>query len=221
MTQPETAAQHPQHPQHVQHLQHPHRESPVRRILIESALIAVSILLALAANQWNDARKQRTLTERSLHAVSDEIKGNAARVHAVLDYHRGLETAAHTADTSNHVHSLADWGHAVPIWSGFAAPEYDATAWQTAITLGAVSNMGFDTVQTLARLYTLQGKIDQYNSGAIQTFDFSDVAMHSTVRRIYVYVATMRTLEDTLLNRYALSLKLLTPASPVSSRGTK
>jgi hypothetical protein len=200
MTQPEPATH------------HPHKESPVRRIVVESVLIAVSILLALAANQWNDARKQRVLTERSLHAIHDEIDGNAARIRAVLPYHRGLETAAHAADAANNVHSLSDWGRAVPIWSGFAAPEYDNTAWQTAITLGAVSNMGFDTVQSLSRLYSLQGKFDQYNSSVLPTFDFSDAAMHNTVRRIWVYVTTMRTMEDTLLGRYAVSLKLLTPA---------
>jgi len=44
---------------------------------------------------------------------------------------------------------------------------------------------------------------------SIPTFDFSDAAMPSTIRRMLVYVATMRTNEDTLLNRYADALKLL------------
>jgi hypothetical protein len=45
---------------------HARYESPIRKLIFESALIVFSILLALAANQWNDARKQRALVNRAL-----------------------------------------------------------------------------------------------------------------------------------------------------------
>jgi hypothetical protein len=47
---------------------HARYESPIRKLIFESALIVFSILLALAANQWNDARKQRALVNRALAA---------------------------------------------------------------------------------------------------------------------------------------------------------
>lgn len=184
-------------------------ESPIRRILVESALIVFSILLAFAANQWNDARKQRTLVERSLHSVREEIAGNAKRVEERLPYHRKLETQTFRADSSKRVHSYADFKLAAPDWSGFENPELDGTAWQTAITLGAVSGMGFDTVKALSRLYAFQGKVDQYTASSLPTFDFSDQAMPVTVRRMWVYFFSSRVQEDTLLNRYREALALL------------
>lgn len=171
-----------------------------------------SILLAFAANQWNDARKQHALTERALRAVRDEITGNARIVRAQLPYHRMMLADTRRADSLKRVHSYADFVANAPAWSGFMNPEYDGTAWQSAITLGAVSGMGFDTVRTLSRLYTAQSKIDGYAS-AVESFDFSDAAMPSTVRRMWVYFATVATNEDTLLNRYDAALKLLGPGT--------
>lgn len=190
----------------------------MRRIVGESALIVFSILLALAVNQWSDSRKQRALTTRSLSAIRDEVAGNADRVRERLPYHRSLEGELHRLDSLGTVHRYADFRQGAPDWSGFMNPELDGTAWQSAVTLGAVSNMGFDTVRTLSRLYNLQTRFDQYNVSVIPTIDFSDAVMASTVRRMYVYVSTMRTNEDTLLNRFEGVLKLLGPQPPPATR---
>jgi hypothetical protein len=177
-----------------------------------------SILLALGVNQWVDKRKQRETTERALTAIHAEIVGNADRVRERLPYHEKLEADLRRADSLGIVHRYSDFKHAAPEWSGFENPEFDGTAWQTALTLGAAQNMGFDTLQTLSRLYTLQNRFDQYNVASIPTFDFSDPAMSSTIRRMLVYVSTVRTNEDTLLNRYAAALKLLGPQAGTASR---
>ena len=195
----------------------PH-ESPIRRFLFESALIVFSILLALAVNQWADSRKQRQLTDRALTAIHSEIAQNADRIRERRPYHVSLESELKRADSTGNVHRYSDLKHAAPDWSGFENPELDATAWQSAMTLGVAPNLGFDTLQTLSRMYGLQARFDQYNSAAIPTFDFSDEAMHSTIRRMYVYVVTMRTNEDTLLNRYTAALKLLGPQPPAATR---
>jgi hypothetical protein len=196
---------------------HARLESPIRRFLFESALIVFSILLALAVNQWSDSRKQRELTRRALSAIQTEIVGNADRIRERRPYHLSLESELKRADSIGRVHRYSDLKHAAPDWSGFENPELDETAWQSAMTLGVAPTLGFDTLQTLSRLYGLQARFDQYNSAAIPSFDFSDDAMHSTIRRMYVYVATMRTNEDTLLNRYAVALGLFGPP-PAATR---
>jgi hypothetical protein len=196
----------------------PHHESPIRRVVVESALIVFSILLALAVNQWADTRKQRELTTRSLAAIRAEVASNAALVQDRLPYHRNLEAVLRRADSLGSVHKYADFVRADPEWSGFKNPELDNTAWQTALTLGGATNMGFDTLRTLSRLYAVQNRFDQYNLASIPGFDFSDAAMSSTIRRMLVYVATVRTNEDTLLNRYAAALKLLGPQPSPATR---
>ena len=185
------------------------KESPIRKILIESALIVFSILLALAVNEWVDARKQAALTDRALHAIRDEISGNAQRIRDVRAYHKTLATESNRADTLHLVHAYADFQRAVPSWRGFHNPELDATAWQSALTLGVVPNIGFDTIRTLSRLYLLQSKFDQYAETSLPSFDFSDPAMPSTVRRVWVFVQTMGVNEDTLLTRYDDALRLI------------
>jgi hypothetical protein len=177
-----------------------------------------SILLALAVNSWADRRKQRDLTERALTAIHAEITGNANRIRELRPYHLSLETELRTADSIGRVHRYSDFKNAAPDWSGFKNPELEGTAWQSALTLGVAPNLGFDTLQTLSSLYGLQNRFDQYNSAAIPTFDFSDEGMHANIRRMYVYVATMRTNEDTLLNRYAAALKLLGPQPGAATR---
>ena len=177
-----------------------------------------SILLALAVNSWADSRKQRELTERALSAIHAEIVGNANRIRELRPYHLSLETELKRADSAGTVHRYSDFVHAAPDWSGFKNPPFEGTAWQSAMTLGVAPNMGFDTLQTLSSLYGLQNRFDQYNAAAIPTFDFSDEAMHTNVRRMYVYVATMRTNEDTLLNRYTAALKLLGPQPGTATR---
>jgi hypothetical protein len=196
----------------------PRHESPIRRIIVESALIVFSILLALAVNQWADSRKQHALADHALNAIRDEVTGNADQVRDRLPYHRSLEAELRRADSLGNVHRYADFVRGAPDWSGFKNPDLDGTAWQSALTLGAVSNMGFDTVRALSRLYSLQGRFDQYSIATIPTFDFSDAAMPSTIRRMLVYVATMRTNEDTLLNRYADALKMLGPIPSPATR---
>ena len=184
-------------------------ESPIRRILVESALIVFSILLALGVNSWADARKENQLTARVLRSVRDEISANRARVQEWEPYHRTMELATHRADSLRVVHSYAQFKSAAPEWSGFKNPELDGTAWQTAVSLGVINNMGFDTVRVLSSLYTMQAKYDQYWGGTIQSFDFADATMSNTVRRMWVYFATIRTNEDSLVNRYAEALRLL------------
>jgi hypothetical protein len=118
--------------------------------------------------------------------------------------------ASKAADSLKRVRTYRDFVNFVPAWSGFNNPQYDATAWQSALTLGAAGNMGFDTVRTLSRLYTLQAKIDAYASD-IGSFEFADATMPVTVRRMWVYFATVTTEEDTILNRYEKALTLLGP----------
>jgi len=179
-------------------------------MFVESALIVFSLLLALAANSWNDSRKQRALAEHALAAIREEITSNVDIVRSARAYHDTMWKETKRADSTKRVHSFAELVASAPAWSGFKAPIYDATAWQSALTLGAVGGMGFDTVRTLSRLYAVQTRLDAYASN-IESFDFSDNAMPSTVRRMYVYFATVTTNEDTMLNRYTQALKLFGP----------
>ncbi len=172
-----------------------------------------SILLALAVNSYVDARKEHTLTERALRGVRDELTMNLRAIQGVRAYHDTLALETQAADAAHQSTSFVLFRAHVPSWRGLHNPPLDATAWQSAITLGTVANMGYDTVRALSAAYEYQTKLDQYIASSIPTFDFSDAAMTSTARRIYVFMETTGNIEDSVEVRYTKALKLLDTAS--------
>ncbi len=185
-------------------------------LAVQSAMIVLSVLLALAASSWADARKQQRLGDQALLTFAQEMRANRARVTALLPYHDSLDVAAHRADSTRSVQSYADWKRAFPGWSGFAPPDLTTAAWQTALATGALANIRYDRVGALANVYTIQGKLDSFNASYIPLFDFSDASMPSTVRRMRAYSATVLSFERALVSRYDDALKLID--APAASR---
>ncbi len=182
-------------------------------LAVQSAMIVLSVLLALAASSWADARKQQRLADQALQSFAQEIRANRARVARLLPYHDSLTVAALRADSLRSVHSYADWQHAYPGWSGFAPPDLTTAAWQSALATGALTNIRYDRVAALSNVYTIQNKLDSFNTSYIPLFDFSDAAMPSTVRRMHAYSATVLSFERTLISSYDETLDLIGSAT--------
>ena len=176
---------------------------------VQSVMIVFSVLLALAASSWADARKQQRLGDQALLSFAHEIRANRARVAKLLPYHDSLDVAASRADSAGSVRNYADWRRAFPGWSGFAPPDLTTAAWQGALASGALSNIRYDRVASLSGVYTVQNKLDAFNASYIPLFDFSDAAMPSTVRRMHAYGATVVSFERTLVSSYDATLKLI------------
>ena len=172
-------------------------------------MIVFSVLLALAASSWADARKQQRLGDQALLSFAHEIRANRARVAKLLPYHDSLDVAASRADSAGSVRNYADWRRAFPGWSGFAPPDLTTAAWQGALASGALSNIRYDRVASLSGVYTVQNKLDAFNASYIPLFDFSDPAMPSTVRRMHAYGATVVSYERVLVSSYDATLKLI------------
>jgi hypothetical protein len=193
----------------------PHVRKTLRELAFEALLIVVSILLALAVNEWADGRKQRRLAEQALVSFAREVAQNRTRVAQVLPYHDSLAIGARRVDSLALVHSYADWRRELPQFGGMHNPDLTGTAWQTALATGALTNIGYDTVAALSQAYNAQTRLDQFNADYLPLFDFSDAAMASTARRAYVYFATARVAERALLRDYDAVLELVGPRRAV------
>jgi hypothetical protein len=66
------------------------RRRHLSRVLLESALIVASILLAFALNRWWEARQDRMLAERALATFVQEISENRDNL-VIAIYDRVLE----------------------------------------------------------------------------------------------------------------------------------
>jgi type II secretory pathway pseudopilin PulG len=172
----------------------------------ESGMIVLSVLLALAASNWADSRREHALVAQARTSFAQELRANRERVARVLPYHRALTAAVLAVDSTGGVTSYAAWRQRVPIWSGFAPPDVAATAWQSAIATGALAHMRYSDVAAVSTAYTLQGKVDAFNASYIPLFDFSDPAMMATVRRMRAYMQTVVVYETALMADYDSAL---------------
>lgn len=172
-------------------------------------MIVFSVLLALATSSWADTRKQQRLGDQALLSFAQEIRANRARVAAVMPYHDSLDVYATRADSAQSIHTYADWKRSFRGWSGFLPPDLTTAAWQSALATGALSNIRYDRVASLANVYTVQNKLDAFNASYIPLFDFSDAVMPSTVRRMRAYSATVLSFERALIANYDETLKLV------------
>jgi hypothetical protein len=183
-------------------------------LALESAMIVLSVLLALAANSWADARKEQRLPAQARTSFVLEIQANRVRLVKALPYHHALTEAVLQVDSTGGVPSYAAWKRRVPIWSGFEGPDLAATAWQSELATGALGQMPFRDVAGLSNVYTLQGRLDAFNTAYLPLFDFSDAVMSGTVRRMHAYMQTVLSYETVLLREYDSTLVLLSEKKP-------
>jgi len=73
------------------------------RVLFESALITMSILLALALYAWRGSRETQETVEQALANFVSVIRQNKARVDDAAPFHQGLRGVLEAA--------APKWGH--------------------------------------------------------------------------------------------------------------
>jgi type II secretory pathway pseudopilin PulG len=178
-------------------------------LLLESAMIVLSVLLALAASSWADSRKHDRLANQALQSFEQEIRANRARIAAVLPYQDSLTAAVLRADSLGGIHTYADWRRFFPSWSGFRPPDVTSSAWQSALSTGALSDIPYGTVAELSDLYNIQSKLDGFSLSYLPVIDFADAAMPGSVRKMRVYMQTVLSFERGLVTRYDSTLQRL------------
>ncbi len=136
------------------------RRAWISRVLVESALVVGSILLALALDEWNEDREFEDLASRSLVNFEREIQQNRLRVEDVTPFHLGLRDLLANMDAG---------GADVPastirnILDGFQPALLVSTAWETAVATGALGYMDYDVVAGLSLTYNLQERLVTLN----------------------------------------------------------
>lgn len=117
----------------------------------ESALIIVSIVLALAVDEWRQNRQDEELATQSLVVFEREIRQNMARVDAAVPYHAGLRDVVVRMSAEG-----ATEEDLRSIMEGLEPAVLLSTAWETALATGALTYMDFEVVQALSLTYSLQ-----------------------------------------------------------------
>jgi hypothetical protein len=119
--------------------------------LFEAAFVVLGVILALAANEWRQHRADIAQANTALTEIVRELEANRQAVANSLEYHRGLVSRIiQVADNPAQL-SIRDFSR------GFIFPaQVHNTAWSSAAEIGALSNMSYDSVLVLSRVYAQQ-----------------------------------------------------------------
>jgi hypothetical protein len=202
------------------------------RITVESFLIVMSILAALAVENWREQRGNHRLAVKSLLIFEREMRQNLALLDNNAPFHNGM----HELLTQAHV----DPEHEVDLASviGFVEALQQEqnqqsllrnTAWQTALATGALTHIDVETVSALSLTYSMQQRFVEESRASlprlVQSVTISSIQQRSAVEETYEYVNDLVAAEQELRGFYKQALEIINNTlqahpSPESVRDT-
>lgn len=127
----------------------------IRSALFEAAFVVLGVVLALAANEWRQARADKQLSEQALATIFEELKTNRSAVATSLEYHKGLLEMLF----AEHEEGWKPTGSQFP--RGFVSPARTSrTAWETASETGVFPKTDFTIVRELSHVYAQQDRYE-------------------------------------------------------------
>ena len=123
------------------------------RVLFESFLITISILVALALDQWRESRQHDEAIQQALSNFVSEIQRNQTRIEDTAPFNRGLLAVLRNRYETKDIGSVDDYVNMV---ESYAPADLRTTAWETALATGSLAEMEYDLVSVLSFTYSKQ-----------------------------------------------------------------
>lgn len=191
-------------------------EQPTRapwlgKLLVESLLIVLSILLALAVDSWREGRRNAARAEQALAGFEAEIRRNRATLEAVTPYHLQLLNAFGEQIEKGEIRRFADF-RKIAGFQGLRPAILEETAWRTAVATGTLEHIDYETVQALSRLYTRQERFTEFTAASTDLFgptSLADENIPALVKGIAAHLVDVTHAEKTLQEGYTNMLRRL------------
>jgi len=106
-------------------------------LTLEAVLIVLSVLLALALENWRENREHQHLAERALQTVIDEAMDNCERIQSLLPYHRAVIAGEEEYEGLGKVFIRND-------------------AWSSAQNAGAAQHLMYEVAAAVGTVHALQ-----------------------------------------------------------------
>jgi len=135
------------------------------RALVESVLIVVSILVALALDQWQEDQEIQELIDRSITNFVNEVTQNRSRIEDVGAYHRGVQQILKRRSANGGLGSIEFRN----IMEALQPIVLTSSAWETAVATGALGRMDFELVSALTLTYNTQQRFDDNYRSILRT----------------------------------------------------
>ncbi|MDX1674546.1 MAG: hypothetical protein R3314_07130 [Longimicrobiales bacterium] len=186
------------------------------RIIVESMLIVVSILLALAVNEYERNREDVELATQALTAFEREIRQNRARLEDVGPYRRGLRDVIVDMGASGALASSDEFQATIGL-EALRPAFLTSTVWETALTTGALPHIDFDLVNALSLTYSLQARLEEFSRTGMPELArggwVPPESMPGAIREVIVYLGELSRSESDLLAAYEEVLRILEEAN--------
>jgi type II secretory pathway pseudopilin PulG len=181
------------------------------RVLAESVLIVLSVLLALAVDQWRDERDRAELAEVALGSIRAELEANRAGVERAREHHLAMHDSLTT---------YAEAGQRPParLYLGgiFNPALVHSIAWESARETGATAEIPYETILELSRIYDIQTRYQALGSRLTQDImtdvrrEGTEVVLGDRFRGFISLQEDFAGREGRLLDDYARVAELLT-----------
>jgi len=157
------------------------------RVLFESALITVSILLALGLDEWREDRQNEQTVEQAMSNFLREIKQNKARVDDAAPFNKGLRDVLSRRYKDGDITSTTEF---IDIVESYSPVVLQSTAWETALATGSVTKMNYSLVSAMSLTYGLQARYQEAARVGMEDLirpqnlsaELLDVAIYNSVR---------------------------------------
>jgi len=131
--------------------------------LFEASFVVLGVILALAANEWREAREHRRDAEDALRAIRAELAANRTTVESSRAYHAQLLSSLGGRPATEPSPTINMFTR------GFVSPaQVTSTAWNVASETGVLSHIPYPTVLKLSRAYALQNRYDDQSRNIAQ-----------------------------------------------------
>ena len=148
------------------------------RVIFESALITVSILLALGLDEWRENREVEETIRQAMSNFLSEIRQNKARVDDAAPFNKGLHDVIKQRNQQGDIQSMSDF---IGIMDSYSPVVLQSTAWETALATGSLARMDYGLVSALSLTYGLQSRYEQTNRGAVSRLTSPQVLSPDTL----------------------------------------
>jgi hypothetical protein len=181
------------------------------RAMFESLFIVISLLLALAANEWRDSHARTTRAAEARSAFANEIRANRDLFLAdtMLAHHRRLQAE---------YRQLSETGSAEPggaFNTGLHPALLRDAAWRSFSANGTLVDFAPSDVILLSDIYRAQESLEKLNSSYIAVLR-EPRGDHETVeykrdlnRSLYMYLNDVVPMEEGLVRQYEQALATL------------
>ena len=125
------------------------------QVMFESALIVVSILVALGLDEWREKREDAELVRNSLSTFLIEIRQNRIRIDDAAPFNQGLRQVLGTHYLDGDIETVDEF---VSMVESYSPATLQSTAWDTALATGSLAKMEYTVVTALSLTYGLQNR---------------------------------------------------------------